>query len=134
MFSIKSVPHLIAVAIHDLKVGAKKAEAGARLVLVDIEKFEPTAERIADVVAKVVPGAEMAPTYERAGEAAIASILHILDAGDAAAEKHLLDAGLDQALIDDAKSLLPSIKALIPVAPQPTNAGNAGSITISLKS
>lgn len=113
-FSIKSVGHLFAVVLHDLKVGAKKAEGATRIALTAVQGVEPTAEVVAAIVAKVVPGASMATTYERAAEAAIASILHILDDGDAAAEKHLLDAGLDAALLADAKNLLPSLKALIP--------------------
>lgn len=76
------------------------------VVLPEAEKLQPTLDAIADAVA---PGSQ---SFIDAGVSLLEEVAGVLDAGGAAAEQGLQNAGLDVAVIQKAKALIPQIKAL----------------------
>jgi|GEM_PF-4346296 len=113
MLNLTAVETLFKSAVHDVKVGAQKAEAAVRSVLTTVQKDEPEAENIARVVAAVVPGAGSVPAIEALGEALVARALAALNGADAAVGASGLNIAFDQTEIANVKALALSVKSLI---------------------
>lgn len=75
------------------------------VVLPAAEVYEPLAEQVANAITPG-GGAAVAASY-----ALLESVAKVIDAGGAAAEQNLLNAGLDTAAIAQAKALIPQLKA-----------------------
>lgn len=75
------------------------------VVLPEADKLEPL---IAQVAKSIVPGGDVVVNTAYAGLEIIAKLL---DAGGAAAEANLANAGLDVAFISQVKTLVPQLKA-----------------------
>ena len=84
MFGFANVRHFFASAIHDIKVGFQAVEK-AEPEITKVEGEVNTAT--SDLAAVGVPGAATALTIERAGEAALGTILSEVSAAGATAEK-----------------------------------------------
>ena len=113
MLNLSAVETLFHNALHDLKVGANKAEAAARSVLTAASADAPEAQAIAKVVAAVVPGAASVPSLESLGEALVSKALAALNGADAAASVSGLNIALDQTEIANIKAVAVQVKALI---------------------
>lgn len=96
-FSFNGVEHFFAKALKVLVGGEPKAVT----VIQDFEKAKPIVEGITAAVGQgaLIP-------LEDAIFAIAGSVVSLLNAGEAAAEKKLLDAGLDQTAVDAAKSIV----------------------------
>ena len=75
------------------------------VVLPEATVLEPLIDQVMNAI---VPGSGAVAAIAESGLVALAKIL---DAGGAAAEQNLSNAGLDTALIADIKSLIPALKA-----------------------
>ena len=89
-----------------VKAGILKAMSEVDgVVLPEAETLEPL---LAAVMNAVVPGSG---NVAAVAESALVALAKILDAGGAAAESNLANAGMDTSLIADVKGLIPSLKA-----------------------
>lgn len=85
-----------------------------KAIVKEIPKIEATKPVVEGVTATVPGGAAVLP-IEDAAYAVLGAVAGALNAGEAAVEKKLLDAGLDQTAINKAKSVvaqLPHITAM----------------------
>jgi hypothetical protein len=103
VISFKNIPHALATFFKAAASAAKRAEA----VIEKVEADKPEIEAVSSIAASAIaPGSAPAViTIEDAGFAALGALDHALKAGGSAAEKKLLDAGLDQAAIDAVKQV-----------------------------
>lgn len=107
MSSFKGV---LAKAIADAeKVKAAVAKAASE-VDAELPKLEADAPEVEAVANAILPGASQ---YVALGVSVLESLAGILDAGDAAAEANLVNAGLDTSLISEVKAQLANIKKLV---------------------
>jgi len=89
-----------------VKAGILKAMSEVDgVVLPEAEKLEPL---IAALLNAALPGSG---NVAAVAEGALVALAKILDAGGAAAEANLANAGLDTSLIADIKGLVPALKA-----------------------
>ena len=97
---------------HALAVFGKEAKAVALKVEADLPKIEATkteVEAVTDVAVAATGNAAAVPvanTIEDAAYAAIGELGSVLSTGGAAAESKLLDAGLDQGVINAIKAFI----------------------------
>lgn len=77
------------------------------VILPEAEKLEPF---LASLMNAVVPGAG---NIAQIAENSLIALAKVIDAGGAAAESNLTNLGLDEALIADAKGLIPTLKAAV---------------------
>lgn len=103
MISFKNIPHALATFFKAVVKKLPAVESGIE----KIEGDKTVVEAVSDVAAAAVsPAATVAVNaIEDAGFALLGAVDAALKAGGAAAEKKLLDAGLDQAAIDAAKTV-----------------------------
>lgn len=101
---------VIAKAIADAeKVKAAVAKAAAD-VDAELPKLEADAPEVEAIANAVLPGSS---TYINLGVSLLESLAEILDAGNAAAEQNLVNAGLDTSLISAVKAQIANIKKLV---------------------
>lgn len=99
--------------VKDITSAAEKVKAAVLkavseidgVVLPEAKKLQPTVDAIANAV---LPGASEYVDY---GIALLEDVASALDAGGAAAETNLQNAGLDVAAIQAVKNLIPQLKA-----------------------
>jgi hypothetical protein len=106
-FSFKNVQHAVACFFKAVAKDTPLVLAKTEQVIVGVEKDKTQIEAVSAVAAGAVGGAAAATTtitIENAAFAALASLVTALQAGGAAAQAKLLDAGLDQTAIDAAKA------------------------------
>jgi hypothetical protein len=107
MIQFKNVQHAVATLFQKIK-GLKAELPKVEAAIEKVESEKVVIEAVSGVAAGAVGGAPAAAatvTVENAAFAALAALDVALKAGGAAAEKQLLDAGLDQAAIDAAKAV-----------------------------
>ena len=105
--------------LQNVEAVAAKVKAGFLKVVSEIDGVVvPESEVVEPIVAQllnaVLPGSGRIADIAEAGLVALAKVL---DAGGAAAEANLVNAGLDTALIADVKALIPTLKAATKAAP-----------------
>lgn len=101
---------VIAKAVADaekVKAAIAKAASDVDAELPKLEADAPEVEAVADAV---LPGTS---TYLKLGVSLLESLADILDAGNAAAEANLVNAGLDTSLISEVKAQIANIKKLV---------------------
>jgi signal transduction histidine kinase len=105
-FSITSIGHFFAIAVHDLKTG-----------LTFLVAHESTVETAVSVASLIDPAlAPLATTIERAGEALLGDALATVSALDAATAAKGANLTLDAQTITDLKQLLADIQKVKPAA------------------
>jgi hypothetical protein len=102
MITFKSVGHFFAKVF--------------KAVVAELPKIEGTATTVEAVTANMPVYGPMAVTLENAGYAVLGELASVLNAGGAAVEAKLADAGLDEAVIATVKDLLAKFPALAAVA------------------
>jgi hypothetical protein len=90
----------------EVKADVVKAASAVDGVVKKLEADAPEVEAVADAVA---PGAS---TYIKLGLSLVEELSGVLDAGGAAAEQNLLNAGVDAALVAQVKAAIADIKKL----------------------
>lgn len=105
---------LFSGVIKDITGAAEKVKAAVlkavaevdNVILPETEKLKPTIDAVADAL---LPGASKYVDY---AVALLEDVASALDAGGAAAEQNLQNAGLDAAAIQAVKALIPQLKAV----------------------
>jgi hypothetical protein len=105
--SFKGVIAKVVAAAAKVKAAVAEAASDVDGALVKINEDAPEVEAVANAV---LPGAS---SYVTLGISVLESLCDILDSGNAAAEKNLTDAGLDESLIAQVKAQIANIKKLV---------------------
>lgn len=84
------------------------------VILPEAEKLQPTLDLVAEAA---VPGSS---SFVNMGLALLEDTASAIDAGGAAAEANLANAGLDTAAIAAVKGLIPQLKAAVTLSTPPT--------------
>jgi hypothetical protein len=85
-------------------------------VVGELPKIEATATTVEAVTAKIPVYGPLAVTLEQAGYAVLGELSAALNAGGAAVEAKLADAGLDINVIDTVKDIVASVPTIAAVA------------------
>lgn len=86
-----------------------------KAIVKEIPKIEAT-KPVVEGVTAAIPGGTAVLPIEDAAYAVLGAVAGALNAGEAAVEKKLLDAGLDQTAIDKAKSVIASLPHITALA------------------
>lgn len=107
MITLNSVGHAFANAWNEIH----KFTLGAETVIAKVES-NPALQGVATGLAASI-GGPAAADITRTGFAVLGELGSVLASGDAASKQHLLDAGLDQAVITQVEALITSSKSLL---------------------
>ena len=99
--------------LQNIKDVEAKVKAGFLKVVSEIDGVIVPESQVVEPVVKQIMEAIMPGSGRIAdvAEAGLLAVAKLLDAGGAAAEANLVNAGLDTALIADVKGLIPTLKA-----------------------
>jgi hypothetical protein len=87
-----------------------------KAIITEIPKVEATEGEVTAATAVIPVYGPLAVTMEDAGYAVLGELSSVLNAGGAAVEAKLLDAGLDQNVVDTVKALIASVPNIAALA------------------